>query len=651
MEGPVRTAFHEYESHRRTVSERRKGPIMKNRKVKTSETICSSIAPAAWITTRALSLLIAACASPAYSQPFFQQQAARIGAASAIRSAERKEPSVETLAPGIKSGTKAVTDPENAEPPPTSASAHPLNFEERFSYDLNDYWCENHLAVADFDRDGLLDILLLETKWNGNGHQTKAILLHNEGNWRFTDSVVLPESLGYGYSAIAVDVNNDGWSDLVLRTGTATHVLLNDREGHFSQVSTFQPGYYALTATDVNNDGYLDLISGTQTGIGGLVELFTNSPGSGFTKSWQSRLYGSGYDSIETVLTANLNGDDATDLVAREIYSGLLITFLGTRGANPFTEHTILPFGDRTFALATGKIDGDALTDMAAHVGWGQVRVFLSQGDGSVSEYWRSPDLGQAAFNLALSDFDRDGLDDIFVGTFGDGALRVYRNTPPGQFELAWSSQLSSEGYTGTVADLDGDGLPDLIVGEKSRIHILRNVRANQPPLADASATMTFAIAADQHATAVMLDGSRSSDPDNDPLQYFWRLDDGRVATGMVAKVLAPIGSHTIELQVNDGHNTGTDTINLLVLTPSQAVDRLMTEASASNAARNNRPLMATLQGARKSFDSARPGAAFAQLRAFQNQVRAQVARFDSTLAEELISAAQLILSSSGETP
>ena len=90
-----------------------------------------------------------------------------------------------------------------------------------------------------------------------------------------------------------------------------------------------------------------------------------------------------------------------------------------------------------------------------------------------MNDYWQSPSLGHAAFNLALADFDQDGFDDIFVGTFGDGALRIYRNHPGAGIELWWQGSVPGEDYTGTVADLDDDGAPDLIVGEENSIRVM----------------------------------------------------------------------------------------------------------------------------------------------------------------------------------
>ena len=357
-------------------------------------------------------------------------------------------------------------------------------FHEAFHFHLWDYWCENHLTTADFDRDGWTDIVLMATALrSSNGppwsYKCRAILLRNEGDGTFTDSILAEyhTNSNYGYFAAAVDVNRDGAPDLVLRESSVSHVLLNDGMGRsFREVSTFQPGYYGLAVGDVNRDGLPDLVSGTQTAFGGLIELFANAgTGTNFIHRWQSPLYGVAYDSIATVVIGNLNDDNWPDLAAREIYSGLLVTLHGTNGGNSFVERNVVPLGERTFALAGGNVNGDSLTDLAVYVGWGKVRVFVTQSGGSLTEFWQSPQLGQAAFNLALADFDRDGFDDVFVGTFGDGALRIYRNNHGNRFDPWWQGSLPGEGFTGTAADLNGDGYADLIAGEKHGIRILVN--------------------------------------------------------------------------------------------------------------------------------------------------------------------------------
>ena len=372
-------------------------------------------------------------------------------------------------------------------------------FREVFDFSLGDYWCENHLDVADMDGDGRKDIVVMATAlaspvgppWS---YLARAILLHAEPDGTYTDSVITNFPGRYGYGAFAAELNNDGATDLILREQTATHVLLNDGHGAFREVWTGTPGYYNLATVDVNCDGFLDFVSGTQTGSGGLIDVFTNNgTGTRFIRAWQSRYYGSGNDSIQTILSVNLNNDGLPDIAAREIYGGRLITLSGTGSTGSLTERSEMYMGERTFALAAGRVNGDGLSDLAAGVGWENVRVFVNRGDGSMTNYWESPSLGQAALNLALADFDQDGFDDIFVGTFGDGALRIYRNNPGVGFDSWWEGRVPGVGYTGSVADLNGDGFPDLIVGEKNHLRVLLN-RINVPRITGISRTDMGAI-------------------------------------------------------------------------------------------------------------------------------------------------------------
>jgi len=363
-----------------------------------------------------------------------------------------------------------------------AADFPPRLFQESFVHPLGTYWCEqNQLTTADLDSDGHKDIVMMQTSlartsgppWS---YICRGVWLRGRADGGYNESVITNYPGRYGYGAMAADLNRDGSPDLVLREQSLTHVLLNNGQGVFREVWTGTPGYYGVTAVDANRDGFPDLVSGTQTGGGGLIELFLNNgSGTRFTRSWSSGLYGSSSDAVQNVVVLNLNGDAHPDLVSREIYQGLLISHLGAgNGPAPFVQNSVMTMDERTFALAGGRLNGDSVDDVAAYVGWGQVRVFLNQGDGTLTNHWQSPSLGEAAFNLALADFDGDGANDIFVGTFGDaatrkGTARIYRNLPGGGFQEWWQQPLAGAGYAGNAADMNGDGRPDLILCEVNR--------------------------------------------------------------------------------------------------------------------------------------------------------------------------------------
>ena len=81
------------------------------------------------------------------------------------------------------------------------------------------------------------------------------------------------------------------------------------------------------------------------------------------------------------------------------------------------------------------------------------------------------------------------------------------------------------------------------------------------------------------------------------------------------------------------------------VFTPSMEVAQLILLVNDSHLeAKRKQPLLAALSAAMASFERGNFNAGASQLHAFQNQVRAQVARTDAWLANELIEAAQQII-------
>ena len=74
----------------------------------------------------------------------------------------------------------------------------------------------------------------------------------------------------------------------------------------------------------------------------------------------------------------------------------------------------------------------------------------------------------------------------------------------------------------------------------------------NQPPVADAGENQIVECGTPA-GTDVTLDGTGSSDPDDDDLTYAWSEDGLPLATGPTPTVTLSPGTHTIDLVVNDG--------------------------------------------------------------------------------------------------
>lgn len=225
----------------------------------------------------------------------------------------------------------------------------------------------------------------------------------------------------------------------------------------------------------------------------------------------------------------------------------------------------------------------------------------------------------------------------------------VASGTPPLRYQWRFNDHDLPDAIASTlsfaVGDASGGSYSVLVTnafGAITSVHAVLEV--NHPPVADASATQTLAISANNTNATVVLDGSRSLDADGDPLQYHW-FEAGTanpLAAGVVAAATLPVGSNALTLNVNDGLATSSQTFAVEVITPAQAVERLVALVEAG--APRSHPLIATLSAAVAAIDRSNPTAAINQLQAFQNQLRAQVLPLAPELAETFIQTAQKII-------
>ena len=91
-------------------------------------------------------------------------------------------------------------------------------------------------------------------------------------------------------------------------------------------------------------------------------------------------------------------------------------------------------------------------------------------------------------------------------------------------------------------------------------------IAGDHRPIADAGATELLRISTNGTEAIVILDGSLSSDPDGDALEYAWYLAGQPLAAGMMAAVPLPTGVHEVSLVVSDGVASDTNSIIVEVI-------------------------------------------------------------------------------------
>jgi hypothetical protein len=155
----------------------------------------------------------------------------------------------------------------------------------------------------------------------------------------------------------------------------------------------------------------------------------------------------------------------------------------------------------------------------------------------------------------------------------------------------------------------------------------------------------TFAIAVKRDYVCLTLDGSGSIDPDGDPLQINWVIDETNIVADTVVTNCLDLGCHTITMMASDGQTRCHQFLDVCVITPAQAVQQCIDLVEQTQLAhKNKRPLIATLKAAQAAFDRDGWKVGALMLTVFQNKVRTQIARSNPTEAAMFIECAENVL-------
>lgn len=323
------------------------------------------------------------------------------------------------------------------------------------------------VALVDHDRDGLLDVYLVNSPTVATAadpRSARSELWRNRGDGTFTD---VTEKAGVGYpgwgmGVAAADFDNDGWVDLYVTCYGRNRLYRNNGDGTFTDVSeraaVSDPRWSAGAAfADYDGDGWLDLF------VANYLDIRLDALPA-FGKGKFCEFHGI------PVQCGPRGLPGAGDSLYRNNRDGTFADVSTKAGVAD-------PAGRFGLGASWGDFDADGRPDLYVANDSGPNFLYRNNGGGTFTDVGLQSGTAlsedgkeQGSMGVAIGDYDHRGRWSIFVTNFSDEYNALYRQEKGFLFsDVSFASQsgqssLPFVGWGTHFLDYDNDGWLDLLV-------------------------------------------------------------------------------------------------------------------------------------------------------------------------------------------
>ena len=312
-------------------------------------------------------------------------------------------------------------------------------------------------AFVDLNSDGWLDIVLINGKdWTPKGKRSFSAVYRNNGNGTFTDVTTASgfDVEMYGMGVAAGDYDNDGRDDLYVTTLEGDRLFHNEGNFKFRDVtkaSGIVNAHFGTSAAwlDYDRDGKLDVFVANYVQWTAATDVYCSLDGT--NKSYCTP---ESYKGTPSKLFHNLGAGKFEDVT-------------GKAGVGDPTS--------KSLGIAVLDYDGDGWPDIFVANDTQPNKMYRNNGNGTFTEKgvaagvaFSEDGVARGAMGADAADYDRSGRPHLLVGNFANQMLALYRNEGNGLFvdeapsSTVGRASLLSLAFGVFFFDYDLDGQQDI---------------------------------------------------------------------------------------------------------------------------------------------------------------------------------------------